>query len=174
MKIVISKATVKAITLLTERHGEELVSAKSLTLKAQVPPEVLDEFNAKLRLALFADDIPAFPELGVVELKTEYEGADFTIHGIKCSGAELSKIAFAAMPGYFVDLALTVKVTDYDEEKGGKIDNLLRREVKVTIAKAVQKRIDEGDGGEERDDGQPTLPGVPPTTDGKPITPLLQ
>jgi hypothetical protein len=175
VKIVIAKASVTAVTPIMEKHGKgkeaELVPGVAVTLAGQVPPELLNEFNARLLPALFEKDIPTLPEVGEIAWIPQYENAAFTIHGLKFSSADVKKIIFAALPGYLLDFKCTVKVTNPGDELSGKLNGLLRHEVKVRLEKMTQKVLDPDEGEEE--DPQGELIEGKLTKDGQPLKPLM-
>lgn len=169
MKIVITKATVSAVKPLMETIDGAQIPSTALVLKGQVPPDTLDEFAARLKPALFENDIPAIPQLGKIEWLPEYEHANFTIDGLKFTDAEMSEVVLTALPGYLVELKCKVTVTNPSEEMRGKLNGLLAHEVKVRLEKMTQKVLDADDDDEDKDDAQLSL-----GTDGKPIKPLMQ
>lgn len=184
MKIVIPDAIVTAVTGHAEANGEEKIpGGKSLTLEASIHPKLLAELRENLPEVLYdEDEIPRVEGLGWLEWLPEYEKAVVQVglasaerkDDLTFTAADLKKIRFFARPGFLADIKFTVKV-NANKAQHGELDYLLQQKVHIAIKKATQVRIEEKSEG-KKDDKQPDLPGTadpPPTTDGKPITPLI-
>jgi hypothetical protein len=197
MKIVIPDAILTAVTSHAEKNGEERIpGGKSLTIEATVPPRMLNELQAGLIDVFYEDGIPRVEGLGWCEWLLEYEKAICQItpagedaedeeeedaeagdpkKNLTFTKADVKKLAFLVRPGFLVDLKFTVRI-NANKAQHGELDYLLQQKVRIAIKKATQVRIEEkakSDGA----DKQPALPGTegaPPTTDGKPIEPLLK
>lgn len=198
MKLALPLAQVVAVTNLMLRHGSgdeaTLVPAKALTFRAEVHPEILDQLREGLTDKFFdaavgkAPRVPSIPEIETLAWKTEYESGtlaldltelddlDFEDEHMTLSGVDAKDITFEPLATGMVAFKVNAIVTTDDAEERGKLDGLLRHTVRATFSKLTQKPLAEpkkpGD-----DSAQGDLlkqPETPPTTDGEPITPLIQ
>lgn len=183
MKLSANDALVVAVTNLGENHGEEIVPATSIKLRFRMVPRLLNQFSRHLPTMIFDEQqVPRVPELGSLHWKPEYEKAAFSIAGQQFTKADVKKISFWATDGFMVEVELSVKV-NADEDGRGVLTGLVKQEVIFALEKMTQKRIEDAAeppvGGEKKDESQPPLPGTEaekekaPTTDGKPIVPLV-
>lgn len=172
MKLTANDALVTAITNLGENHGEEIVPATAIRLECQVPPRILDQFSRHLRPMLFKDDIPLVPEIGAIHWTAEYEKARFFIDAMEFNAADVKKISFSPRAGFLVDLALTVKVTA-DEKQRGKLTGLIKKEVKFVLEKMTQVRIEDAEEEDPEDEEAPAGKKKGKQQDLPEITPLL-
>lgn len=201
MKLHLPIANVVAVTNLMLKHGSgddaTLVPAKALTFRAEVAPEILEQFRAGLTDRFFdkAKDkeprVPSIPELdGALGWGVEYESGtlrldlsdlddlDFEDEELALGGVNAKDITFEPLRTGMVALKVNAIVETDDAELRGKLDALLRHTVKATFSKLTQKPLMEP---EKPQDGpnpnQAELPiddkGVSATTDGQPITPLV-
>lgn len=149
----------KTVTIRTEKHGEEDVTAISLGLRATMPNTVLDALDPTLRQALY-QAVPGQEQLPGVEpatpmlrtssietvpLKHCFEGWTFKIdHGIDeanpitLGGCKVDKFVLTPHDGGSVDLAFRVGSSDIDATEIGLIGAKLAQEIKVSLTAPVK------------------------------------
>jgi hypothetical protein len=174
LKISATEAYVKAVTVHGENHGDDIVSAISVSLEFAMLPRMLRQFSEALFDLLFdPNQIPRIPELGVMHWKSTYDKATFYLGEHEYKPCDVKKLTFAAREGFLIDVTLNVKVSKPTAEQRGQLSGFVKQEgVKFTL-ESMQLRVDEPDEEEDEDapdDRQGTLPA---TTDGQPIAPLI-
>lgn len=207
MKLLLVSATVTAVTNLMLKHGSgedaRLVPATSLSLKAEVPPALLDELREGLANVFFekqaagssAPRVPCLPELDTLSWKTEYQEAVLTVDveaiadeldfevpesgKLRFGDTEVKSITFAPSPKGAVDFTCNVIVRG-DAEDRGRLTALQRHKAGITLEQLSQKPLAQpkkpADDAAKADDRQPGLPladGAGITADKAPITPLV-
>jgi hypothetical protein len=198
MKLYLPIANVTAVTNLMLKHGSgegaTQVPAKALTFRAEVAPEIIEQFRAGLTDRFFdqaadkAPRVPSIPELdGPIGWRTEYEHGtlkldlsdlddlDFEDKHLTLGGVNAKDITFEPLATGMVALKVNAIVETDDAELRGKLDGILRHAVKATFSKLTQKPLAEPEG-PQKDANQGELPiddGSKATSDGEPITPLM-
>lgn len=174
MKLVIAKALIEVVKTRGEDPKENILGL-DIKFKAEVKPEVLDEFDAQIRPRLFDDQgAPAIPDLGVCHWKPGYENGDMNIGGNKIADTKVLNITFEPKPGGMVEIRGWARCTP-DKELTGEISFLLKQQVRLSFLKMTQIPLikagaeDNPEGDEPPDGGQPGLPAIEPLIgkDGK-------
>lgn len=189
MKLYLPIAEVTAVTplMLKMGTGEDatLEPATSLTLRAEVHPEVLDELREGLSDRFFekgdgkSPRVPCIPELdGALGWKSEYEAGtlkldlsdledlDFEDEELTIGGVDAKGITFEPLPKGMLDFKVNAIIRSDDVELRGKLNGLLRHTLKATFLKMTQKPLAAPKA--PKDDAasrQPALPG----TDAAPV-----
>lgn len=175
MKLVLPKAYVATITNKTAKldKSDEIVKVHDIKLTADVDTGVLEELKEGLTARHFdKHGIPHDPEIGMRQWEPQYENGTMKMGDMTFSKVRLRNINYIAKPGGIVGIELTARVTQ-DDDKSGRLTQLVKEGRKVTFEKMTQAEIKIDDDAEVEDDSQGKLPGTEgPRTTPK-ITPLL-
>lgn len=168
MKFRKRKASVINVNNRKETHGEEQVLAIDVKVKVSGTPKLLDDFDPQLRPHFFLteegkENYPRFPEIKSFKWGREYKDSTITLGEDKFDQVTLKNFEFECGEGGVVEVAFTASWLPQADDVGP-LAELIKEDTNVAFTTQFDL-VDDAEG-KSKD-------AAPPTSDGKPITPLL-